>query len=856
MRKTATFSVLFAIMLAGVAPLTAQRLVSRTDAKIQVRATEFETVQALTEGSGVLVQWTMKSEVTAGFNVYRIDSTSKEKVNASFLAGSLSRYGEAVAVGEMHQFFDTEGSAGARYVLEAVGPDGRTSLSSEVRAVTVRSLETETGISEDVFRNAANSNNSSIENRTAELSRELADLVSLYTQQPDAVNQKLIASKPGAKLAIKEDGFYRVPLTDLQFADFPIDSDSTKWRLFTNGVEQAIIVGPNQSYIEFYGRAADLPETDTRIYYLIADTVAGKRIATKRLRTLPGEARAANYPVVATKKERKEFNSKLFNGDDENYLGRFFSIDPVTIRFNLSGVDRSVPEATVKVSLYGLTNAEHEVTAKLNGFDLPPMRGTGQVFFSGEVRVPTTSLVDGVNELRLLSHAPSDFTHFDKVEVSYRRSFVADSGRLSFSSAGQRRLELDGFGSEAIRVFDLTFEGNPVLLSGLGITDADLGFQVRVPSTRAMVGYAVEDSALLRPVSVTANRPSTLSATDRRADMLIISHSSPGFISASEGWAAYRRTNSGGALSVDVIDVADVYDEFNFGLVGAAAIKSFLQHAATEWAVAPRYVLLMGDSTYDPRNYEGWGEFNLVPTKVVTLLAEESGSDEALGDFDGDGLSALAIGRIPARNPAQIATALRKTMEYEADQADFSRGVLFAHDSSPEFEAMSQQLAQRLPEGTPFTMVSAGEIDANANLLAAMRTGKFFVNYSGHGSTGLWSSGDFFSLPMVPLATSRRASVYSMLTCVNGFFLRPNADALSERLLFSDTGGAAAAWASTSFTTSDDQLRMADKYFEGMAESGEGRMGDLIKEAKIGLDAGPDVRLSWVLLGDPVIRTP
>jgi hypothetical protein len=154
-------------------------------------------------------------------------------------------------------------------------------------------------------------------------------------------------------------------------------------------------------------------------------------------------------------------------------------------------------------------------------------------------------------------------------------------------------------------------------------------------------------------------------------------------------------------------------------------------------------------------------------------------------------------------------------------------------------------------------MVGAGEANANATLLDKLRQGNFFVNYSGHGSTGIWANGDFFTVNMVPQVTNRRRpSVFSMLTCVNGFFLRPNADSLSEALVLSEAGGAAAAWASTSFTTSDDQLRMADKYFTQMSESGEGRMGDLIKEAKVALDAGADVRLSWVLLGDPALKTP
>ena len=54
-----------------------------------------------------------------------------------------------------------------------------------------------------------------------------------------------------------------------------------------------------------------------------------------------------------------------------------------------------------------------------------------------------------------------------------------------------------------------------------------------------------------------------------------------------------------------VIDVEDLYDEFNFGTKSPAALKDFLQRACALWPVPPRSVLLVGDATFDPRNYLG-----------------------------------------------------------------------------------------------------------------------------------------------------------------------------------------------------------------------------------------------------------
>jgi hypothetical protein len=862
MKRTASLGLLLSMVLTGTGPLIAQRKIDGGTKQKLVRDTDFESVTAISDGAGALVRWQMTTEVSAvGYNVYRLDGGSRVKINPAIIPGSARSQKGVVAFAALRQYFDVDGRVGSGYVIESLKTDGSRTISGSATTTSVASLESEVGTSSETFRQALLSANHSVENRTPNLTSDLSDLVAAYAAESNPAVQRVVASKAGAKIAVKKDGFYRVTAAELQAANFQLNSDPAKWRLFANGVEQAIIVAPDRSYIEFYGRGVDLPETDSQIYFLVADTVPGKRIATRLLRTVPGSTTARNFKVTAETRDRREYNPELFNGDDENFLGDLFDTNPARpVRFNLSGIDFSQPTATIKVSLFGhLETGSHRVLPKINGFDLPAMVQFGRVFYSESFVIPTTQLLEGENQLELASATNGDYNIFDKVEVTYKRNFQAEAGKLSFFTPGSKRVELDGFATPSVRVFDTTFEGNPVLLAGLQTEEGSSGYQVRIPATRMMVGYAVEDTAVLQSPSVTPNVPSTLSLATNGADMLIISHSAPSFLNAAETWAAYRRSGAGGGFNVRVVDVADVFDEFNYGLSSADAIKGFLAYTQESWATHPRYVLLLGDSSYDPRNYEGQGNFNFVPSRSAVYIDDESFSDELLGDFDGDDVSSVSIGRIPARTPEQIATAFSKMMKFESNQLNFSRGAVFANDAplGYDFAGLNQQLASRLPQGTPVDTVGATEAGASSNLITAFNRGRFLVNYSGHGASSFWSGSGFLQSASIPqLINSENPSIVTMMTCLSGHFAQNRAVSLAEALVFSDAGGAAATWASTGSTTADIQSVMAEKFFQGLSAPGPKRLGDTIRVAKGQTPSGRDVKLSWALLGDPAMKTP
>jgi hypothetical protein len=145
---------------------------------------------------------------------------------------------------------------------------------------------------------------------------------------------------------------------------------------------------------------------------------------------------------------------------------------------------------------------------------------------------------------------------------------------------------------------------------------------------------------------------------------------------------------------------------------------------------------------------------------------------------------------------------------------------------------------------------------AHQNLINGINTGKFIVNYAGHGTAGLWGSSTFFQTAhMSQLTNAHSETIFTMLTCFNGFFLRPRPtdDSLGEALLKIGTGGAVASWASTTETTPDYQLTMGAEFYRQLSLGNIPRMGELIRASKLSI-AGSDVGYSWTLLGDPALK--
>ena len=132
-------------------------------------------------------------------------------------------------------------------------------------------------------------------------------------------------------------------------------------------------------------------------------------------------------------------------------------------------------------------------------------------------------------------------------------------------------------------------------------------------------------------------------------------------------WRHSRRCASSRDIPSRSFDIEDVYDEFSFGEKTPQALRDFLQWASSDWATAPRFVVLAGDATIDPRDYAGFGNADFVPTKQVAMnqVSLETASDDWFVDFHDNGLPEIAIGRLSVRTPAQAGEVVAKIVGYD-----------------------------------------------------------------------------------------------------------------------------------------------------------------------------------------------
>jgi len=869
MKGFVSLGLIASFLCAFPAHTAAQRLAKVRTSKAPYSVDEpnrFGAIRAFTDGTGALVEWEMDRETdNAGFTVHRIDGAGTAIATSSMVLGSSARFGKKRVTGERYTFFDENGGPGALYYIQYFAMDGKSGFSDSAAVSYVADLSKVSENAPDALRAgvAESKKKGIVDQERLELPKPLFREVAENIPNADANAHAWVVAQPGVRIGVRSEGFYRITKSELQAAGFDVSSDPNLWQLYREGVQQAILIGPNADHIDFFARGVDTPETDMAVYFLVTGQSAGKRIGSKVARPYGGSATSRSYSQVFLQKQRTNYLNQILNGDLENYWGAVVSSGGnTTYNFNLTGVDFQTQQATLEVKFQGYSFDNHIVNVTLNGEVLANATGTSRTPFSKQYVIPTSFLLEGANSIVFRAAAsPSDFNLFDSISIGFARKHSAASNRLRFYTEGFKLGKLTNFSSANIRVFDITSETEPILWSNISVIQEGPTYSVRMPADRGRQMYAVEDSGLRQAASITPNDPAILKSTGLSADLVIIVHKN--WLNEAQAWANYR---TGQGSQVKIVEVSEIYDEFNYGDLSSISIRDFLQYAKNNWQTPPGYVLLLGDSSYDSRNYQNLGYHNYVPTHIVNTIFTETGSDDFLADFNGDGLADMAVGRVPARDGQTITNALTKTMNWEQNIPTLqNRGVLFAYDcydaaNNYDFLQISSNLNNQLPGGTPVSMV--GRCDsppppatAQSVLIDSINTGKFVVNYAGHGTTGAWASTNFFSNTNVPqLTNGNDQTIFTMLTCLNGYFLHVSNKSLAEHLLDSTSGGAVAAWASTGETTPDIQEIMATRFFLKMGQGAIPRLGDLVNDAKSVIPGGTDVRLSWALIGDPMLK--
>ncbi len=459
--------------------------------------------------------------------------------------------------------------------------------------------------------------------------------------------------RPYLKLAVVEDGVYALDGAQLQAAGAPLAAISPRTlRLFENGQEIPIwSTGDGATSLQtahrvsFVGRRnrgtdeawayQDDPSlqsstfyslyTDTTFYWLTWGGDPGLRYDVQA--AAPHQSGFAEVDTVRDT-VHYEVDRTYYYGDSfdaghplytrgEGFYWQHFShtnTDPVTQNFNLAlkAATLSTEMAHIRLRFNSESASRHRITVEariLNNGSLA-FQQFGEADWSGyafreiafslpQNQVPN----DGILQLRITSHNEFNGTPnrvlLDWIEASYVRRLATTADQLSFDlvEAGSYNLTADGYTGATAHVFAPSLQrilAAPVVGSQVRFSEV-----VQQPTTF----WTVRQEQFLRPAAVAIDTPSNLTARANAADYLIVT--APGLHASAQAMAAYREASG---YTVQVVDVRDIFDQFDYGRPTPLAIRRFLRQTR-QWNTPPRFLLLWGDAPFPPdkdRSLEVW----------------------------------------------------------------------------------------------------------------------------------------------------------------------------------------------------------------------------------------------------------
>ena len=366
-------------------------------------------------------------------------------------------------------------------------------------------------------------------------------------------------------------------------------------------------------------------------------------------------------------------------------------------------------------------------------------------------------------------------------------------------------------------------------------------------------------STFLRP-QVRLVAPSTLKSTANQADYLLIA---PRAFLAPRSPFWTRRASEG--LRTKAVSVEEIYEQFGHGEAGPEAIKEFLEYAYQSWAApSVRYVLLLGDASYDPKNYLGTGTADWLPGYPVKTSYLWTVSDPGYASVNGeDELPDLAIGRLPAASVEEAERLVGKVLAFEDGGGDFQGRAVLVADNPDQGGTSSSTRTTSPPPSSREGACRRSTTHARAPTRGPRSwplstTGSSFMSYVGHGGTAIWASENIFSLwDVATLRAQSRQPFLATMNCLNGFFHFPPLNALSEQLLKADGKGVVAAFSPSGLSV-DEPAHLYHKVLLQQILSGRhARLGDAIAAAQedyANSGALPELLSIYHLFGDPALR--
>lgn len=645
--------------------------------------------------------------------------------------------------------------------------------------------------------------------------------------------------------------------------------------------------------------------SDKTYYFVTTDKGTGKRV---------------NMATGGSSPSRTitEFDERIFHESDEVNLqqsGKTWVGDKMTsfsntksFSFSFPGIVTSSPVRFVS-AIAANTNYGSSTVVNINGQNIithtEPGINPALTYPPAALAYTTSTLYNaGSEQLNVgytfnISVDPSGSaaTYIDYFEIHLKRNLALYGNFTTFRSlASVGAGEVSEFRvnnvSGSSKVWDVTDGANAKEVPG-NLNGSQFTFITATPYLKEFVVFNT-GAGFSSPENIGKVANQDLHAIGQ-PDMTIITPIE--FRSAADALADFHRSYDN--LSVEVVNLPLIYNEFGSGKPDISAIRDFMKmmydRAGTDTSLMPRYLVLFGDGSYDPKgrvensgnfvptyqSYETWSETSSYTSDdFFGLLDVNEGGEIADNSQDMD----VAIGRLPVSSLTEANDVVQKIIRYKtgtvaancatlannnswrnnitfiADDEDYNTHINSSEDLAehtrslfPVFNYEKIYLDAYKQQNTP-----AGDRypDVNKAILDRINSGTLMVNWVGHGGETNWAHERIFNMAeIIKLENGEKLPLFVTATCEFSRFDLPSRTA-GEWLVVNGKGGAIASITTVRLVYSNANEALNDKVFTYIFAPVEGRdprLGEILTETKNTVITDPNNTRKFTLLGDPAL---
>jgi len=635
----------------------------------------------------------------------------------------------------------------------------------------------------------------------------------------------------------------------------------------------------------FYSHYTHLYDTKNVYWLTMNDGIAGKRVTKKAALDGVSSQKVTQTPAFYFY-EKEEINP--IHAGIQWYAVEFTNaIQEMSVEVELTNpVASDVLSLAVQVK-GGFHSASHKFSFDLNGMILPSLSWAGTTSRQQRMtlEVDQFNATSNVFKVKYSGSNNSAIAYLDWFEMIYHQPLKADSDRLLFSSPDQSGVytyQISDF-SKQPQVWNVT---DPDKLESLSVyQDGSVWAcvdQIDVRSPKRYVAFRPESAVSVSEI-IRDEYVSDLRNPSNGADMIIITPQI--FFEQAERLEQMREKYD--TLSVLVVDIRDVYDEFGWGLIDPTAIRNFMS-ATLAWKNRPKYLLLFGDGTYVFKKESGSDLQNWIPPYELDKDDEDSAS--AVDDWyvrvaGNDPAPDLAIGRLPVQTEEEARIVVDKIIQYETENPfglwrtvitllsdDVRKGSEQNHYGEKTHTEASESLANfTIPPEMNIRKIYLTEYEeviqadgrrkpgAKADLFEQINLGTIMVNYIGHGNENVWAHEQALLQPG-DLELFENPSKFPLMygaTCTFARFDFIDQQSLAENVLLIEDGGSIACIGATRSCFADQNEALNKSFIKEIFHSRPvSRIGEALRLAKIqNLSGSTDLNnQKYMLLGDPALR--